>query len=105
MREFAKEFYKGTEWKKCREAFVKSKRGLCEKCLEKGIYNAGYIVHHITHLTPQNINDPSVSLSWDNLMLLCADCHAEIHRRQKRYSFDEYGRCVTNSPRDHAPLS
>ena len=97
MRDFAEQFYKGTAWKNCRAAFVKSKRGLCEKCLENGLYNAGTIVHHKVHLTPQNISDPSVTLSWDNLMLVCADCHAKIHGRQKRYRFDEFGHCQISS--------
>ena len=105
MNEFAREFYNSTAWKDCREAYKKSKRGLCERCLEKGIYTAGSSVHHINHLTPQNINDPSVTLSWDNLMLLCSDCHGEIHRKNKRYKFDEYGRCVTKSSHEITPLS
>lgn len=31
----------------------------------------GAIVHHKEHLTPQNINDPDITLSEDNLELLC----------------------------------
>ena len=103
MREFAREFYSSQAWRDCRDSFKKSKRGLCERCLEKGIYNAGDAVHHKIHLTPQNITDPNITLSWDNLMLLCADCHAEIHKRQKRYKFDECGHCVVNSPLKDTP--
>ena len=95
MRDFAKEFYKSNTWKECRSSFVSYKRGLCEKCLEKGIYSAGVIVHHKVHITPNNINDPNVTLNFDNLELLCRNCHAEAHSRQKRYKFDEYGRCLT----------
>ena len=35
----------------------------------------------MTELTPDNINDPAVSLSWSNLRLLCRDCHAKRHAR------------------------
>lgn len=96
MKEFAKGFYCSAAWLECRRAFISSKRGLCERCLEKGIYNAGVIVHHKIHLTPLNITDPKVALNWDNLQLLCRDCHAAVHAREKRYRFDEYGRCLTS---------
>lgn len=92
MKEFAKEFYKSPQWKKCREGFISYKRGLCERCLEQGILRPGDTVHHKIHLTPKNINDPNITLNWDNLMLLCRDCHAEVHSRTKRYTVDKEGR-------------
>jgi len=97
VREFAAAFYKGTAWKKARKAYMKSAGGLCEVCLAKGIYKAGEIVHHKVHLTPENLGDPSVSLSWDNLQLVCRDCHAEIHGYKKagrRFTVDEFGRVL-----------
>jgi 5-methylcytosine-specific restriction endonuclease McrA len=48
--------------------------GLCVRC-----GRPGEIVHHKIHLTPQNINDPSIALGEDNLELLCRDCHAIVH--------------------------
>lgn len=95
MREFAESFYKSRTWQDCRNAYVKSKQGLCEVCLEDGIYNAGAIVHHKIHLTPQNINDPNITLNFDNLQLVCRDCHARIHGREKRYRIDAEGRVIT----------
>lgn len=93
MRDFAKSFYKSTAWQQCRASFAKSKGGLCERCLAKGLYSPGEIVHHKIHLTPENINDPRVSLSWDNLELLCRDCHADEHSaHSRRYIVDEGGR-------------
>lgn len=49
-------------------------------------------MHHKRELTPENINDPAVSLSWDNLELLCRDCHGKAHGAVKRYKVDEMGR-------------
>ena len=49
-------------------------------------------MHHKVHLTPDNINDPDVSLNADNLMLLCRDCHAMEHKHERRWKVDEYGR-------------
>ncbi len=93
MREFAKEFYRSKTWQRCRDDYGRSKSWLCERCLDKGLYKPGEIVHHKQHLTPDNIGDPSVTLSWDNLQLVCRDCHAELHRnRERRFRVDALGR-------------
>ena len=93
MKEFAYSFYNSKAWKRTREAYAKSKRNLCEICLSRGILKPGEIVHHKVHLTPDNINDPTITLSFDNLQCVCRECHAEIHdRRQRRYKIDEMGR-------------
>ena len=98
MREFAKAFYLSPAWKKTRTAYAKSVGGLCEECLRSGLYKPGEIVHHKTALTPANINDPSVTLSWDNLEYLCRDCHGRRHASEKRYTIDESGRVtIANS--------
>lgn len=94
MREFAKGFYKSQAWKRCRDAYAQSVSGLCERCLAKGLYVPGEIVHHKTELTPDNIGNPSVSLSWDNLQLVCRDCHAALHGAARRYRVDELGRVL-----------
>lgn len=94
-REFAKDFYNSIQWRECRESYARSKGYLCERCMERGIYRAGEIVHHKIHLTPENINDPSITLSFDNLKLVCRDCHAVEHKPEKRYKFDELGKLVT----------
>lgn len=99
-KEWAKAFYNSTEWKVCREIYRARARGLCERCLKRGIIKPGEIVHHKTYLTPQNISDPSVTLSFANLELLCREHHAEAHKRNiKRYSIDENGRVVANMDR------
>jgi len=36
-------------------------------------------VHHLIELDPVNINNPEIALSFDNLELLCRECHAEVH--------------------------
>lgn len=91
-REFAKNFYRSKAWQPARDAYAKSVGGLCERCLGHGLYTPGEIVHHRTELTPENITDPNVALSWDNLELLCRGCHAKAHDSRKRYSVDEFGR-------------
>lgn len=91
-RDFAGNFYKSALWVNARRQYVKSVGGLCERCYERGIIRHGDTVHHKIHLSPANINDPEVTLNPDNLILLCRDCHAELHKSQKRFKVDELGR-------------
>lgn len=86
-------FYKTTAWKECRDAYAASVGGLCERCYKQGRIVPGEIVHHKKHLTPTNVHDASIALSWDNLECLCRDCHGNEHRKnKKRYKVDELGR-------------
>lgn len=87
MREFAEGFYKSKAWQKCRDGYMRSRGGLCERCLERGIYRPGVIVHHKIHLTPENIHNPDVTMDWGHLMLLCRDCHSEVHKGREARRF------------------
>lgn len=78
-REFSKKFYNSKQWIKCRELYKQSVNGLCERCLSKGKYVLGDEVHHKIHLSPNNINNPDITLNWDNLELLCMSCHSIHH--------------------------
>ncbi len=73
-KEWAKSFYKSKAWQDCREAYFVFRHGLCERCGRPGL-----IVHHRIYLTPQNINDPNITLSFENLELLCSSCHNNEH--------------------------
>lgn len=81
---FAKQFYSSKIWQDCRNEYAKSQHYLCERCLARGLYVPGVIVHHKIELTPNNINDPSIALSFDNLELVCRDCHAELHKARSK---------------------
>jgi len=76
---WAKKFYSSKQWQNCRNEYAKSARYLCENCLRHGIYKPGEIVHHKIELDPINIEKPEVALNFDNLELLCRDCHAKMH--------------------------
>ncbi|KYH30745.1 HNH endonuclease [Clostridium tepidiprofundi DSM 19306] len=73
-KEYAKNFYKSKEWIKCRNSFMASKNYICERCGKPA-----YIVHHKEHITPSNINNPNITLNWDNLQALCIECHNVVH--------------------------
>ena len=96
MKEYAATFYKSKSWQHCREGYVASVGGLCEDCLKKGLVTPGEIVHHKIAITPENVTDPSVTLSWDNLKFVCRNCHGDVHKTvRKRYKVDEFGRVTT----------
>ena len=78
---FAKKFYSSKAWQDCRNEYARRKHYLCENCLRRGIYRPGVIVHHLIELDPVNINNPEIALSFNNLELLCRDCHAEVHEQ------------------------
>lgn len=87
-------FYRSKRWQKCREAYAASVGFVCEVCASHGIIRPGEIVHHKKHLNPDNVSDPSISLGFDNLQLLCRTCHAAAHeeiygKNEKRFSIIE----------------
>lgn len=93
-REFAKKFYASSVWKKNRELYIISVNGICERCNHR----AGKIVHHKKYLTPQNLNDTDISLNFNNLELLCQDCHNDEHMGNatltKGLKFDTFGNVI-----------
>lgn len=92
-QDFSRGFYNSKAWYDTRNAYFKYRSGLCESCLVKGLYRQGEIVHHKIPLTPENINNPLISLSWDNLELVCRECHEALHgkRERRRYEIDSFG--------------
>lgn len=86
-REFARGFYTSAAWIKTSRAFMQSKNYVCERC-----GGVAEIAHHKKYLSPQNISDPNIALSWGNLEALCRDCHAAEHQLKKnKCYFDEAG--------------
>ena len=79
------EFYKTGAWVNCRESYLKSVGGLCERCKAKGLIVPAEIVHHKEHLNVDNITDPTITLNNDNLEALCRKCHGEEHGSPKRF--------------------
>lgn len=102
---YSRAFYNSTAWKTCREAYKHKAVYLCERCGGPGV-----IVHHKNYISPENIDDPQVLLSFDNLELLCRACHDKEHgeplkhagRKKKqaggRYKIDADGKVSALSP-------
>ena len=74
MKDYARSLYESRRWKRTHNAYMISRNYVCERC-----GGLARIVHHKTYVSPQNINDVSVTLDWANLEALCMDCHAGEH--------------------------
>ena len=98
-RDFSKAFYNSKEWELVRATVMMRDKYLCQHCGKPATE-----VHHIKHLAPANVDDPSVTLNMDNLVSLCRDCHFEEHRGEHArgrsvqesypYTFDANGMLV-----------
>lgn len=84
-------FYKSKAWLIARKIKTNATHGKCERCGA-----IGEEVHHKIRLTIHNVNDTNISLSQDNLELLCKNCHSEEHGRfkKKEILFDEDGNFI-----------
>lgn len=94
MKAWAAGFYNSIAWGETRAAYMLSKQGVCERCGEPA-----KIVHHKTYITKDNISNPYITLSWENLEALCQDCHNKEHHRNdrtRRYSFGVDGELKQN---------
>lgn len=73
-QDYAKSFYDSAAWRKTQRSYMVSRHYICERC-----GSLARIVHHKTYITPKNIHDPNITLSWDNLEALCMECHGREH--------------------------
>lgn len=109
-----RDFYQSSQWYKTANSYRKHVYNLCERCgkptwrkndkryielKEQGEDVRFGIVHHKVHLNALNINDPYITLSFDNLELLCIDCHNKEHMEttpeiRDDVKFDNEGRVI-----------
>lgn len=70
-------FYNSKKWHDLRNFKWQESNGLCEKCLAKGIVKEGVEVHHLVEIS----KDWNKRFDYNNLILLCKECHQEMHER------------------------
>jgi len=81
-------FYRSKEWCSFRELLINERidengEVICARC-GKPIYKRYDIIgHHVTELTEDNVNDASISLNPDNVVLIHFGCHNAEHKRFK----------------------
>ena len=102
MRSIDRSFYNSDAWHRCKETYLKSVNGLCERCLAKGYIIPARIVHHKEYLTEETIGDPKIMYGFDNLEALCLECHNAEHfgskGKKKRWKFLEGELVTMDSP-------
>ena len=81
-------FYISTAWRKTSAAYLSSRNYICERCGQPA-----KICHHKKGLKGQNVNDPAIALSFDNLEALCISCHTLEHQPEEhnKVVFSETG--------------
>ena len=91
---WAKPFYSSPQWGDARRAALIRDRFTCQRCGARAEE-----VHHLTELSPTNINDVNITLNLDNLQSLCHECHSRITKRVEEdcgegFVFDSEGQLV-----------
>lgn len=93
-KSWAKSFYNSKAWKDCRKAYIAERisidGGLCEYCKKE----LGTELDHVEELTPENIQDPDVTLNFQNFKWACHTCHTRKTKSgisEDDYYFDENG--------------
>ena len=71
------QFYNSVQWHTLRNRKFYDANGLCELCYKEGIIKQGREVHHIVPIE-ENWNK---RLDYNNLILLCSNCHNKMHER------------------------
>ena len=95
MQDYAKRFYKSKAWQRTRAIAWARDKGLCVDCMRKGIITPAEEVHHNEEITPDNIDDASITLNLENLVSLCKECHAARHsKRSSRYTILDNGKVI-----------
>ena len=78
---FALEFYNSKAWKDLRNLLIIERGGKCERTGKVYIDTSKLVAHHKIELTPDNINDPSITLNPDNIEIISIDEHNKEHKR------------------------
>lgn len=81
-REVRQKAYNSTAWRKLRAYHIKTEP-LCQMCLAKGIVKPADHVHHKLSPFRNGEVDWTLMLDPENLVSICAECHALEHNREE----------------------
>jgi hypothetical protein len=76
-----KAFYSSQSWTTLRLNLINERGNRCERCKEIIPRSRDIIGHHIEEITPETVNDYTISLNPDNIEIICFDCHNKEHKR------------------------
>lgn len=79
-------FYRCDDWITLRQIVIAERlteEGLtiCEHCRKPILHTYDIILHHTTPLTPENVNDTTISLNPELLQIVHLKCHNRIHNK------------------------
>ncbi len=77
-KEYAKSLYSSKEWQEVRSYCLKRDKYKCRRC-----NRPAEEVHHIIHVTPENIGNVNITLNPYNLECLCRTCHQSEHEADR----------------------
>lgn len=74
-------------WRRLRFCYLQQ-HPLCERCKEADKYTPATDVHHINPIEWATTLEAMTARAYNptNLMALCPDCHAEVHRELSSHS-------------------
>lgn len=81
------QFYNSKEWRALRLAIINDRTNkedgvlYCQHSGKPLIKSYDIVLHHIKPLTPANVNDASIALNPENIMIVSQASHNEIHSR------------------------
>ena len=81
------QFYNSQEWRQLRQMLIAERTNpvdgilYCQHSGKPLLNSFDIVAHHIKPLTLQNVNDYSISLNPDNILLVSQQAHNEIHAR------------------------
>lgn len=81
------QFYNSQEWRQLRQMLIAERVNpddgilYCQHSGKPLLNSFDIVAHHIKPLTMQNVNDYSISLNPDNILLVSQQAHNEIHAR------------------------
>lgn len=81
-----REFYRSGKWRKLVTSLQLARAGQdgelrCAHCGKPIVHKYDCVGHHVLELTDSNVQDPTVSLNPDNIVLVHHRCHNAIHDR------------------------
>ena len=79
---WAARLYNSKAWRDLRRRLIIEAQYKCTICGANHLLDPHHLIgHHQCVLTPNNVNDPAISLNPDNVEIICKQCHDQMHQR------------------------
>lgn len=94
-KKYAKKFYNSKQWKDTRASYIAHRQSvdgaMCEYCHDV----PGYILDHVIEITQNNMDNPEITLSFNNFKYSCLNCHnTKTFGTLSKYKFNSDGEII-----------